>query len=170
MFEKIKKIAFTVICCIYFAFALFMTILLLNFNEYGVTKFGETSLVILNEKVSFEGFNKGDLVIVEQHELSDYKTDDTVFAYRIEKKVPHIEIGKIGETYENEKAIAFENGDTYSEEFIIGKPTKTYKNLGSFLSVIESKWGFLFIIIVPCFLLFIYQIFALVVEIKYGEE
>lgn len=170
MFEKVKRIVFITVCFIYFAFALLMTVLLLNFNDYGVTQFGETSLVILKEKVNFEGFNKGELVIAEKESIKDYKEGDTVFAYRVEKKVPHIEIGKVGEIYENENAISFENGDTYSDEFLIGKPTKVYKSIGSFLSVVESKWGFLFIILVPCFLLFIYQIFALVVEMKYGKD
>lgn len=170
MASKIKTAVITIIGIIFFSFALFMTILLLNFNDYGVTEFGDTSVVILSEKVSFEGFNKGDLVLVEKNRLADFQVGDTVFTYRIEKEVAHIEIGKIGEVYENEKAISFENGNTYSEEFIIGKPTKVYEKIGSFLAVIESKWGFLFIILVPCFLLFIYQIFALVVEIKYGKD
>ncbi len=170
MFDKVKNIIITVVCFIYFAFALLMTVLLLNFNDYGVTEFGETSIVILKEKVSFEGYNKGEVVLVEKTDLKDFNEGDTIFTYKVEKKEAHIEIGKVGEVYEAEKAIAFENGDTYSEEFIIGKPTKTYAKIGSFLAFIESKWGFLFIILVPCFLLFIYQIFALIVEIKYGKD
>ena len=34
----------------------------------------------------------------------------------------------------------------------------------------ESKWGFLFIVLVPCFLIFIYEVYALIIEIKYGAE
>ena len=170
MFSKIKGILVTILYVVYFAFALCMTVLLLNFNDYGVTQFGETSIVVLNEKVSFDGFEKGDVIIVESSNIRDYKVGDTIFTYRIEKKIPHIEIGKIGEVYETERAISFENGDTYSEEYIIGNPSKTFKGIGNVLSVIESKWGFLFIVLVPCFLMFVYQIFALVVEIKYGAE
>lgn len=170
MFEKIKHVLIVVVCFIYFAFALSMTVLLLNFNDYGVTEFGETSLVILKEKVNFEGYNKGELVLVEKTNLKDFNPGETVFTYRVENKVAHIEIGKVGEVYENEEAISFENGETYSKDFIIGKPTKVYAKIGSVLALIESQWGFLFIILVPCFLLFIYQIFALVVEIKYGKD
>lgn len=170
MWLKIKNVLVTIFCFLYFSFALTMTVLLLNFNDIGITEFGETSIVVLKEKVSFEGFKKGQVVITEKASINDYKEGDTVFTYRVVKKVPHIEVGRVGEVYLSNRAIAFENGDTYSEEFIIGKPTKTYEKLGTVLSVIESKWGFLFIILVPCFLLFIYQIFALVVEIKYGAN
>ena len=72
---------------------------------------------------------------------------------------------------ENSKeALSFENGDTYSMKFVAGKPTNVYEGIGSFLSVVESQWGFLFIVLVPCFLIFIYELYALIIEIKYGNE
>ena len=73
-------------------------------------------------------------------------------------------------TNKNQRSISFENGNTFSDDFIAGSPVKVYSGLGSFLSVIESKWGFLFIVLVPCFLIFIYEIYALIVEVKYGDE
>jgi len=36
-FEKLKRIFFGIVIFIYFAFALVMTLLLLNYNDYGVT-------------------------------------------------------------------------------------------------------------------------------------
>lgn len=168
--EKIKRIVIVVISVIYFSFALFVTILLLNYNDYGITQFGDTSVIILKERVSFDGYQKGDIVLVEKYKSTEFSPGETVFTYRVENKVAHIEIGRVGEVYEDDKAVSFENGDTYSEKFIIGKPGKVYKKLGTYLSVIESKWGFLFIVLVPCFLLFIYQIYALIVEIKYGKD
>ena len=78
-------------------------------------------------------------------------------------------VNNIGET-EEDNAITFSNGETYSDEFIIGTGDKIYPNLGTYLGVIESKWGFLFIILVPNFFLFVYQLYSLIVEIKYGKE
>ena len=166
-----KKVVLTVIGIAYFAFALCMTFLLLNYNDYGVTQFGETSLVLIQEKVGVTEYEKGDLVVVESQRLEDYKVGETVFTYRVNSKgVASIEVGVIGEVYPEEKAIAFENGDTFAEEFIAGTPKEVHKNVGSYLSVIESQWGFLFIVLVPCFLIFIYEIYALIVEIKYGAD
>ena len=63
--KTIKSILFTIFGIAYFAFALFMTILLLNFNEYGVTQFGKKQLILVKEELAIPDYNKGDLVIVE---------------------------------------------------------------------------------------------------------
>ncbi len=170
-FEKLKRIFFGIVIFIYFAFALVMTLLLLNYNDYGVTQFGETSLIILSEKVTSDTYKQGNLVLVESVELNDIKVGEDLFVYRADSKGKvHIDFGKVGKIYTDDQAISFENGGTYSADFIAGRPTKVYESLGTYLSIIESQWGFLFIILVPCFLLFIYQVYALIVEIKYGEE
>lgn len=167
----IKKVLIVGIGVIYFAFALVMTILLLNRNDFGVTQFGDNSWIMLADKVSSEEFKKGDLVIVERATIEEFQKGETAFAYKVDSKgVAHVTLGVVGEVYPDEEAISYENGETYSLEYVIGKSTKVYNNIGTYLSVILSQWGFLFIILVPCFLLFIYQVYALIVEIKYGEE
>lgn len=169
--ETIKKIFITIIGVVYFAFALAMTILLLNFNNYGVTQFGDTSFIILKKRVSSEEFKKGDLVIVETVNIEDIQKGETIFTYRVDEKgAAHVELGKVGEIYPDDDAVSFENGNTYSMEFVAGEATKVYPGWGTFLSIVESQWGFLFIVLVPCFLLFIYQVYALIIEIKYGAE
>jgi len=169
--QKIKNFIVGVLGCIFFAFAIAMTILLLNYNKYGLTQFGNTTFVIVPGEISSETVNKGDLVLVKSKKIADLEIGDEIFVYRIinSNKV-NVEVGKVGQVYLEEDAIAFENGDIFSNEFIIGTSDKIYNKIGTYLSVIESKWGFLFIILVPCLLIFIYEIYALIVEIKYGEE
>lgn len=169
--EVIKKIVFGIAGTVFFAFALAMTILLLNYNEYGVTQFGNKSLVIIDEDVSNDDYASGDLVVVSKVKVEKIEVGDTLFTYKIgSDRVPVIQIGTVGSVYVDDDAVAFENGENYSSEFIAGKEYKVYNNVGLFLSIIESKWGFLFIILVPCFLIFIYEIYALIIEIKYGDE
>lgn len=171
VFKGIKSAISFVVFVIYFVFALFMTLLLLNYNEYGVTQFGDKSFVLVSSKISNDQYKKGDLVIAEHTKISDYKVGDYVFTYRIgADRVPTIQLGKIGNVYPEEDAISFENGETYSSEFIAGKPVKQYEKVGGFLSLVESKWGFLFIVLIPVFLIFIYEVYALIIEIKYGKD
>ncbi|MBQ3511682.1 MAG: hypothetical protein IJA30_05230 [Bacilli bacterium] len=171
VFETIKKILIGVVGTAYFLFALAMTILLLNYNDYGVTQFGNKSLIIMTDNVASESYKKGDLVIVEAKKAEQLEKGQEVFTYRIDSKgIPMIQIGKVGEVYVEDDAIAFENGETYSMEFVAGVGTKSYESLGTALSIIESQWGFLFIVLVPCFLIFIYEVYSLIVEIKYGGE
>lgn len=171
VFKTVKTVVFTIVGIAYFAFALCMTILLLNFNEYGVTQFGEKQMVLIKDELAIKDFNKGDLVIVEQLDLEEIKVGDKVFTYKINKnKKVEMQYGIVGNVYLEDEAIAYENGDTYSDEYVAGKAIETHPKIGTFLSVIESQWGFLFLVLVPIFLIFIYEVYALIIEIKYGAE
>ena len=167
--EAIKSFIIGVIGCIFFAFAISITVLLLNYNKYGLTQFGNTTLVIISDFITSDTFEKGDLVFVKSKKINDLQLGEEIFVYRIinNHKVI-VEVGKVGQVYPEENAVAFENGDIFSSEFIIGTSDKIYDKIGTYLSIVESKWGFLFIVLVPCLLIFIYEIYALIVEIKYG--
>ena len=169
--EGIKSFVSFVLFIVYFVFALIMTILLLNFNDYGVSQFDNKSLILINEDISNELYKKGDLVIVEMPKVEDIKVGEYVFTYKVGRDhVPVVQLGKVGNVYADEDAISFENGETYSIEFIAGRPVSQHEKIGGILSVIESKWGFLFIVLVPVFLIFIYEIYSLIIEIRYGAE
>jgi hypothetical protein len=167
----IKKVILTIVGVAYFLFALAMTILLLNYNAYGVTQFGNKSLIFINDEIANEKYTKGDLVIVNLPKLEDMEPGDEMFCYRIDSKgIPSLQVGNIGEVYLEERAITYENGETYSYEFIAGETEEIHAGVRTFLSIVESKWGFLFIVLVPCFLIFIYELYSLIIEIKYGAE
>ena len=169
--KLLKNIFLGIFAVIFFGFVIFMTVLLLNYNDYGLTEFGDKTLVILRDAISTNDFKKGDLVLAEKKKLEDLKVGDFVFAYKVDPKGSvSIDYGKISEIYEKEQAVTYENGATYSISYVVGTPGKVYPNVGKYLSVIESKWGFLFIVLLPSFLIFIYELYSLVVEIKYGAK
>lgn len=169
--EGIKNFISFVLFMVYFVFALVMTVLLLNYNNYGVTQFDNKSFILINDKISNDSYKKGELVIVENKKIEEYKVGEYVFTYKVgADRIPVVVVGKIGNVYPEENAISFENGETYSSEFIAGTMVSQHENVGSILSVIESKWGFLFIVLIPVFLIFIYEVYALIIEIKYGAE
>ena len=156
---------------IFLIFTIIMTVLLLNYNKYGVSQFDETSLVIVKKSFASETYKRGSLVVVEKKRIEDYKEGEEVFVYHLDGKGgADILLGEVGKTYPEQDAITFKNGATYSSEFIIGTGENIYSNIGTILSIIESKWGFLFIILVPNFFLFIYQLYSLIVEIKFGKD
>lgn len=167
----IKSFILGVLGCIFFAFAISITVLLLNYNKYGLTQFGNTTLVMIRDDITSDSLKKGDLVFVKSKKIIDLEPGNEIFVYRIvgSNKVT-VEVGKVGQIYPDEDAVAFENGDIFSKQFVIGTSDKVYNKIGTYLSIVESKWGFLFIILVPCLLIFIYEIYALIVEIKYGAE
>ena len=168
--KKLKTFFVGLLVLAFFIFATAMALVLIYRNKYGVTQFGDTSLVLINTQNSSEKFKKGSLVLTESKKLQDYKIGKEMFVYVVEGKIVHIEFGKLGVVDSDNKRIVFENGRIFKDEFIIGQPTKSYEFMGTFLSVVGSTMGFLFVILIPCFLIFIYQIYALVVEIRYGKE
>lgn len=168
----IKKIFIGIVAVVFFAFAISMTVLLLNYNDYGVPQFGKNTMVIIRDDISSTNFEKGDVVMVEEREIKDIVVGEEIFIYKVnsENGSVSIDVGKIGEVHVDDDAITYENGSTYSKKFVIGKQTKVYEDIGTFLAVVTNKWGFLFTVLLPSFLIFIYEFYALVVEIKYGKE
>ena len=141
------------------------------YNDDGVTEVGDTSIVIIKDKIANENYKKGDIILVEDKPMKSIQVGDELFAYRIDSKGnANIEIGTVGQVHLDSEAITFENGDSYSYEFLIGEGTKTIAGFGTFLGLVESKWGFLFTVLVPSFIFFVYNLYALIVEIKYGDE
>ena len=175
VFKVIKRVFVSIILIAFFAFTITMTILLLNFNKYGLTQFDDTTLLIIKKGFTSETYEKGSLVMVESKEINNYQIGEEVFVYHLDGHGGvNVQLGNVGQIHEGQTpeddAITFSNGSTYSSEFIIGSGKKIYPNIGKYLSIIESKWGFLFIILVPHFFLFVYQLYSLIVEIKYGKD
>lgn len=167
----IKNIIIGILGVAFFTFALTMTVLLLNYNSYGVSQFGDTSLIIIRDDLTSKSFQKGDLVFVKSIKLENINVGDEIFVYKVDSDgAVSIDLGTVGEVHTNDEAISFENGSTYSYKYVIGKSNKVDNKIGTYLSIIESKWGFLFIILVPSFLIFVYEFYALIVEIKYGKN
>lgn len=171
--KTIKRIFIGIILVIFFAFTITMTILLLNYNDFGITQFDDTSLLIIKNGFSSDTYKKGSLVIVENKPVKDYKIGEEIFTYHMDQQNNNsidVQLGVIAQIHEEDSSVTFANGETYSRQFIMGTGEKIYPKLGTYLGVIESKWGFLFIILVPNFFLFVYQLYSLIVEIKYGKE
>ena len=70
--NNVKRIFIGIILVIFFAFTITMTVLLLNYNKFGVTQFDDTSLLIIRNGFSSETYKKGSLVIVESKQIKNY--------------------------------------------------------------------------------------------------
>lgn len=167
----IKKIIARTLMIVFFAFAIIMAVLILNRNDYGVTQFDDTSLLLIKEEISSDKYQKGDLVIVEGKRINNVNLGDELFVYQLDDSgVVRIDLGVVGQIHSDDDIVTFENGSAYDMDLVVGKPSKTYNKLGMYLSIILAPWGFLFVVVVPSFLIFLYQIYALIVEIKYGSD
>ena len=61
-----KKIIYNTLIILYAIIAIVVTICLLSFNQYKVSEFDSTTLLIINtNNLKDKGFSKGDLVFVD---------------------------------------------------------------------------------------------------------
>lgn len=167
----IKNIILSILGIIFFTFAIAMTVFVLNYNKFGVAEINENSFLLIKEDLSNAKYKKGDLVIVKNKKISRINVGDEIFTYKLETGgAVSVNVGIIEEVFIEESAVSYENGEYYSMEFVIGTADKIIPKIGDILSIILNRWGFLFVIVLPIFFIFISQIYSLIVEIKYGDE
>ena len=157
----------------YVIIAIVLTIFLLNYNDYGVTELGSKTLVIVDGDELVPTYNKGDLLVVEKTPNSEISKNDNIFFYEQnrEKKTVVINLAKVinkKDVNETETTYTLEGNTDLSSEYVIGntKNVKVYSSLGSILSTLESRWVFLLLIIVPMLFIFLYEIYAFILEVK----
>ena len=61
------------------------------------------------------------------------------------------------------------NSTVHSDK-VIGKYTSKYHKLGNYFSFLQSRVGFLFFVLLPIMVVFIYQIYDFTIILKYGNE
>ena len=163
-----KKLIGNVLVIIYVIIAVFVTVCLLSYNQYKVTEFGKSSLIIIEDNNLEPEFNNGDLVIVNQKDR--IKVGENAFFYNTYSKEMEVTLGKIiaeEKISETEKTYTLEGEMPISSEYIIG-PASTASKIpvvGGILGILESKWGFLFIIVFPSLLAFIYELGVVISEL-----
>lgn len=170
-----KKIIYNIIFAIYAIIAVFTTICLLSYNEYKITELGDKALIIINDDDLSPEYNKGDLVIVNKADRKKVKAGDKIFFYNIEGKNVNISLASVINRQvltSTETTYTIEGDDILSESSVIGPASTTTKiaKLGTVLGILESKWGFLFLIVLPSLIAFIYEIGAVFSEIRNAKK
>jgi len=175
---KIKRIIIGALVTVYLIVAVFLTACLLAYNDYNISVFGDKSFIIVKNDDFEPDYKKGTLLIVTKNKNDDIKVNDDIFFYNKYKNQITVSHSKVTKTeklsnIETTYTVIGEDNDDYyvSSENVIGKAdtTKVINNVGSVLGLLESRWGFLFIIVLPISVLFIYEIYIIVKEIVRPE-
>ena len=158
---------------IYMIVAFFVTITLFSYNEFRVTEFGSYSFVLITDNGLAPEFNKGDLVIVDKD--SPILTGRKAFFYDTEDEKIEIKLGVIEEAEritDTEITYTLEGERKISGEYVLG-PANTAEiipKVGTVLSVLQSKLGFLFLIVLPALLAFVNQIGVVYAGVKRAQS
>lgn len=174
---KIVKTIFSILIIPYVIIAIFTTACLMNYNKYGITQFGNKSLIIVEDNSLEPTFKKGNLLIVTKpSDLESVIPGDSIFFYNNyeeEVSVSLSTVSKRKKVTDTEYSYTIEGNYEISSEYFIGGVNNTiiYPFFGTLLNVFTSKAGYLLIFVLPILCFFIYEIYAVVKEIKeYKEE
>lgn len=158
--------------------AIFVTVCLLSYNEFKVTSFGKNSLLIIDDDSMEPEFTEGDLLIVKRNSDNNINVGDRIFYYNstmTSNVFVYLDavMEKIPVTRDETTFVL--NDQKVSGEYIIGKANdaKIIHKLGTFLGILTSRWGFMFLVIFPTLFAIIYEIviiFETSHEIKLAEK
>ena len=176
--EKLKNVwefvkNFVIIA--YILLIIFVTICLLSFNEYKVTEFGKNTIIPIIDEDLEPDYTVGDLVIVEKGKLSRVDVGDVVFFYRTISGITTINYAKITKSEmvtDTEFTYTVEGDYKFSSSYFIGEAENAtvIPKVGKVLSILESKWGFLFLGVFPSLVAFLYTLHYVIVEVQENKE
>ena len=171
--KNFLKIIGILILIPYVIVAITLTVFLINYNEYGITEIGGKTLITVNDDTLAPTYKKGDLLVVKNQNPDEINANDYIFFYEQnqEKKTVIINLARViskRKINDTETTFKLEGDVDYSSEYVIGsnKDVKIYNTLGSIISTLESRWVFLFVIIVPLLFIFLYEIYEFAIEVK----
>ena len=165
-----KKVLFNILIFVWAVIAIATTVSLLSMNKYRITEFGNYSFIAVDSNNLKPDYDKGTLIVAKKT-TEDIKTDDDIFYYDSGTNAAIVNLGKVTEVTkvnETETTFTMQNGQGLSSEYVIGsaKEVKIVKNIGTIITILQSKWGFMFIVIFPSIFLVIYEVYNIIVEIR----
>lgn len=169
-----KRAVGTILFVIYAIIAILVTVLLLSFNEYNCSQIGGYTVYIVDDDSLEPEYEEGSILLIKETSDKHVQVGDEIFLYKVINSQEYEFVNKtLKEKAQQGRHIVYEveDGENYDSTYFVGKAEDTIviKGWGRLLEFLESKWGYLFCIVVVSLLLFLQEVFDLVIEIKYGK-
>lgn len=174
--KSILKFVLGIVEIIVIIFAIFMVSVIFMRNQYGYTQYGDNTLIIIDDMniTELTHYTSGDLVIIENKLYNEINVGDEVYYYDTLNDEYIVRVGIVKtKTGDNRSALyTFEENEkvSISSDRILGVYKTSYSNYGKILGFLQSTGGFLIFVILPILVLFIYQIYNLVMILKYDKD
>ena len=170
--KKVGRLVWSIIEVIIIIYVITITAFILCRNKYGYTQFGDYTLdsVSLMDERNISIAKKGDLLIIRNS--NDFKVGDVIYYYAAYNESYVVRSDAILKVEDDGFTSLYtvkrgEDEVTVADSKIIGKYATNYKGLGAILDVVESRVGFLFLVLLPIMIVFIYQVYEFVMIIRY---
>ena len=156
-------------------YVILVTMFVLCKNKYGYTQFGDYSFAnidLIAEK-NVKDTKKGDLLVVKNS--NDIHKGDLIYYYAVLNDNYIVRSAVVTDVKEDDYSalytVSLSNTTiNVASSRVLGKYSTVYNNLGSVLSVLESRVGFLLLVLLPIMVVFIYQVYEYIIMLKYDEN
>ena len=167
-----KKVLGTILFVVYAIIAIAVTVLLLSYNDYNNSEIGDYTVYIVTDDSLEPEYKQGSILLIKGTNDRNVQVGDQVFMYKVLNSSEYEVINTTvqAKTQQGTHLVYIvDNEERYASEYFIGKTDDTIviEGWGYVLNLLESRWGYLFCIVVVSLLLFLQEVFELVMEIKY---
>ena len=185
-----KKILGSILLVVYSIIAITVTVLLLSYNDYNCSEIGGYTVFIVNDDSLEPEYKQGSILLIKKTSDKNVQKGDNMFLYKVLNSQEYELVNRKLEnkvqqgthiTYMVDKPVdpsnvtdleSSENLESYAIDYFVGRTSDTVviEGWGYILSLLESKWGYLFCVVIVSLLLFLQEVFELSMEIRYGRE
>ena len=167
-----KKVLGTILFVLYAIIAITVTVLLLSYNDYNNSEIGGYTIYIVTDDSLEPTYKQGSILLIKDTNDRNVQVGDKIFMYKVLNSSEYEVISTTlqGKTQQGSHTVYIvDNEERYASDYFIGKVDDTIviEGWGYILNLLESRWGYLFCIVVVSLLLFLQEVFELVMEIKY---
>ncbi len=172
MLKRILKWLWEFVEVVIIVYVIFITSCILCRNKFGYTQFGNMTFVTVNDNnvKLMQNANAGELLIIKEQK-SDINTGDLIYYYVTIDEKYVVKTGIVDSKTEDDYSALYvlrdDDKTSIASNRVIGKYVSIHPGLGSTLDVLESRFGFLFLVLLPILVVFIYQVYQLVIVARY---
>ena len=169
-----KRIIGAILFVIYSIIAITVTVLLLSFNDYNCSEIGGYTVYVVKDDALEPQYKEGSILLIKSTNDKHVQPGDELFFYKVINSKEYEFVVRTLETkVQQGRHIGYDvaEGENFDTSYFVGKVDDTIvisAPWGTILSILESKWGYLFCIVIVSLLLFLQEVFDLIIEIKYG--
>ena len=155
--------------------AIISTICLISYNDFNVSEIGNYSIFIVDNDRLEPDFKEHDLVIIKKVTEGKYNVGEKAFFYLDNPQdsvfINYGEITTITEEAHAEDSYYF-GTDVVAHSKMIGKANgaMVYHGWGLVLSIFESRWGFMFLVIFPTIFAIVYEVYSIIDEARNNKD
>ena len=155
-------------------YVIVITSFILCRNKYGFTQFGDYTFdhISLVDERNILNTKKGDLLIVRNS--NGIEVGDLIYYYAAYNESYVVRTDYVMNVEDDGYSSLYtvnHNGEevTIANTRVLGKYATTYPSIGGILDILESRFGFLFLVLLPIMIVFIYQVYEFIVIIRYEQ-